>query len=351
LCKDRFFFTEQFHKEQPTQLLMDHPSLFPADCHSCVDFAHWSLSFFIDVQLLGRFHLHHHCSGPIALVVVATVMFETMLDIVACGPCSGIFGRWKSKLQDDDADLWLDLSFANHVPDVKPPPIPKVVSILHESDEEDVSTICGATYCGSRRSRQERSETRSASNEEKWEEDAFSAMFGHSLELEVVKTTPHVARSTSQENRSTISSCMDVDDASLESIMGPRSCRSIASSRRQTASCIERQQQRREQYQRFVDSFSRSFNVTEDQKDEDDDDDGSSYSSVRRRLSSYLKRKNGFGAALNLQKATSMPHAVCTHRTHSMSMSTTRTSSTSHTQDKTYHVTNVGGRRIRSIEV
>jgi hypothetical protein len=275
-------------------------------------------------------------------------MFQTMLEIIACGPCSGIFGLWKSNLQDDDVDLWLDLSFVNHVPDVKPPPIPKVVSILHESDEEDVSTICGTTYCGSRRSRKERSEVSSAGNEEKWGEDVFSAVYGHSLELEIVKTTPPITKSISRGNRSSTSSYLDVDDASLESIMGPRSCRSIASSRLSTVSRAQRQQQRREQYQRFVDSFSRSLNLTEDRKDEDEDD-GSSYSSVRRRLSSYLKRKNDYGGALNLNKATSMPHTVGTHRTHSMS--TTRTSSTSHTQEKTCRTTNLRGRGVRTIEV
>jgi hypothetical protein len=297
--------------------------------------------------------LVHFISSIVAIqvyFVIANMMFEYILDIVACVPCSGIFGRWKSKLQDDDADLWLDLSFANHVPDVKPPPIPKVVSILHESDDEDVSTICGTTNCGSRRSRQERSEMHSTCNEEKWEEDVFSTMFGHSLELEVAETTSQVARNNIRGNSSRTSSYMDVDDASLESIMGPRSCRSIASSRRPMESCIQQQQQRREQYQRFVDSFSRSFNLSEDQKDEDHDD-GSSYSSVRRRLSSYLKRKNGFEAALNLQKATSMPHTVWTHRTHSISMSTTRTSSTSHTLARTCRVSNGRSRRMRSIEV
>lgn len=211
-----------------------------------------------------------------------TVTFNSMIDIFFCSPCPGVFGRWKTKLQDDDADLWLDLAFANHVPDEKPPPIPKVVSIRGESDDdEDVSTICGNTFEGASSSvLQERSYLLTTRREEKKEDDC-STMFGHDLELEV-----------EERDRSTIKGghCLDytdVDDASLESIMGPRSCRSTTSSRPPQASL---RQQQREQYQRFIDSFSYSFNTSEDQKEcpEDEyDADGSSYSSLRQKISMH----------------------------------------------------------------
>jgi hypothetical protein len=194
-----------------------------------------------------------------------------------------VFGKWKSKMQDDDADLWLDLGFSNHVPHPKPPPIPKVVSILQESDAEDVSTICGTAYHGPRHARRQRSPSYAACFEEKKEE--HSEMFGHDLELEL--DSQQLKSRRFKGSRST--NYLDIDDTSLESIMGPRSCRTTASSKRPMNSLLRRQRQR-EQYQRFVDSFSVSFNNSEDHKE---CDDGSSYSSVRRKLTLYLQQNDG----------------------------------------------------------
>ena len=206
------------------------------------------------------------------------VLLESMFDILACGPCGGMFGKFTTKLQEDDGDLWRDLGFGNHVSDPKPPPIPKVVSVLPDSDDEDVSTICGTAY---RRPRVPQ-EQRSPYGGEEQKEDEFSAMVGHDLELEL-ESQPARSKSVKfKGSRST--SYIDVDDASLESIMGPRSCRSTLSSRPPMNSLLRRQRQR-EQYQRFVESFSLSFNTSEDQKE---CDDGSSYSSVRRKLILYL---------------------------------------------------------------
>lgn len=279
-------------------------------------------------------------------------MFESMFDIVACGACTGLFGRWKTKLQNDDADLWLDLAFANHVPDVKPPPIPKVVSIVQDSEEEDVSTICGTAYYVPRRSQQhERSDARNSSHEEKRDEEQVSAMYGHSLELEIEKPKSRMSRNASRGDQSRTSSYADMDDASLESIMGPRSCRSAASSRPPPVSWVK--QQRKEQYQRFVDSFSRSFHLSEEHKESFEDDDGSSYGSISRKLSLYLKRKEGLDTAVSLHKASSMPPTVWSARTSSVSTSTrTRSTLTLRTQDKTCRATNVrGGGRMRSVEI
>ncbi|KAG7344012.1 hypothetical protein IV203_022020 [Nitzschia inconspicua] len=274
------------------------------------------------------------------------MLLESMFDILACGHCTAIFGKWKTKLQDDDADLWLDLGFANHVPDTKPPPIPKVVSIVYD-EEEDVSTICGATYYGPRLSLRNRSDLPSCNHEENRDEKQFPEMHGHHLELELEKSRPQATRIASRSCRSRTSSYMDMDDASLESIMGPRSCRSVASSRPPSASLL--QQQQKEQYQRFVDSFTRSFNQSEEQKESFEEDDGSSYASVQRRLSVYLKRQEGLDTTVNLHKTTSMPPAAWGSHTNS-SMST-RTLSTLHTQDKMCRATNVWGRRMRSVEV
>lgn len=183
------------------------------------------------------------------------------------------------------------------------------------------------------------------------------------MELETTKTLPQVPRSTSsRSNHSRASySCADVDDASLESIMGPRSCRSTTSSRPPTVSLAQKRQQ--EQYERFVESFSRSFNVSEEQKESFEDyDDGSSYGSVQKRLSLYLQRKGGLKASVNLHKSSSTPAATTStsaawrsHRTRSMSTTTARTRSTlSTTQDKTCRATNVRGRRrlqVRTVEI
>lgn len=218
-------------------------------------------------------------------------ILDSLLDFIGCVPCGGVFGRWKTKLQDDDADLWMDLGFVNHVPDRKPPPIPKVVSIVQDDDEEDVSTIYGTAYHGPRLTLEEIAAMPQSTGHnlqgEKKEDDYYCAMLQQELELEPACWNE---RATSRGYRSAGSYTDLIDDASLESIMGPRSCRSAASSRPPPASLLEQQ---REQYLRFVDSFSYSFHKTsEDQKESyEGDDDCSSYSGVRRKLTMYLKRK------------------------------------------------------------
>jgi hypothetical protein len=67
-------------------------------------------------------------------------MFSVLLDHVLCGGC----GRWTKSLQDDDADLWKDLSLQNSIPLQKSPPVPRVVAFPSDSDEfddDDISTL------------------------------------------------------------------------------------------------------------------------------------------------------------------------------------------------------------------
>jgi hypothetical protein len=79
--------------------------------------------------------------------MASNAILATLSHIIACSPCVGTFGRWKTDLQDDDADLWNDLTLINSIPDVRPPGIPKVVEVVSCSDrsDEDVSTLAYET--------------------------------------------------------------------------------------------------------------------------------------------------------------------------------------------------------------
>jgi hypothetical protein len=68
-------------------------------------------------------------------------MFNTLLDFLVCGGsmCGVTCGRWTKALQDDDADLWKDLTLQNLVPDPRAPPVPRVVRF--PDDFDDVSTL------------------------------------------------------------------------------------------------------------------------------------------------------------------------------------------------------------------
>lgn len=80
--------------------------------------------------------------------MASNAILNTLAHIAAYSPCAGSFGRWKADLQDDDADLWNDLTLVNVIPDVKPPDIPKVVEVVSCSDVsgEDVSTLAYESY-------------------------------------------------------------------------------------------------------------------------------------------------------------------------------------------------------------
>ena len=66
------------------------------------------------------------------------------MDIVVCGGalCGSACSRWTSQVQDDDADLWKDLTLQNSIPDVKPPPVPTIVEVpSYNYEEDDISTL------------------------------------------------------------------------------------------------------------------------------------------------------------------------------------------------------------------
>ena len=173
------------------------------------------------------------------------VIISTMLDLFSCGPC----GKLKTQLQDDDADIWNDLTLAFAVPGAKPPNIPKVVKVVSDSDtDDDVSTL----YESSFHNRQHNWNRRDIDDDEEEEEeksspslttprrtfnntemkaettkDDCSPMYGHDLELEQVLEEIDINDAD--------------DDESLESIMGPRSqVVSVTSSRhsRRTSSSL-----------------------------------------------------------------------------------------------------------------
>jgi hypothetical protein len=68
------------------------------------------------------------------------MMINALLDFVVCGGsiCGASCGQWTKSLQDDDADLWKDLTLQDLVTDPAPP-VPKVVQ--WSSLDDDVSTL------------------------------------------------------------------------------------------------------------------------------------------------------------------------------------------------------------------
>lgn len=77
-------------------------------------------------------------------------MIDAILDLVACGGtisiCGTNCGRLTKTLQDDDADLWKDLTFQNIVPEPTAPPVPRVVQVQVVDTFDDVSTLNDTHY-------------------------------------------------------------------------------------------------------------------------------------------------------------------------------------------------------------
>jgi len=164
------------------------------------------------------------------------VILSTVLDFFSCGPC----GKWKTQLQNDDADLWNDLTFAYAVPDEKPPAIPKVVKVVSDSDtDEDVSTLYESFHHGQLHWRDEGDEEKSSSPSLTTPKESFnreikqttsddcSPMYGHDLELEQVLEEINLSQDDDQS-------------LDLDSIMGPRSLALSVTSRnsRRTSSSL-----------------------------------------------------------------------------------------------------------------
>jgi hypothetical protein len=69
-----------------------------------------------------------------------------LLSKIACGvSCVDNVAEYKSVLQEDDADLWSDLTFQNWVPHPKSPKIPDIVS-FDEDVDDGVSDICSLRH-------------------------------------------------------------------------------------------------------------------------------------------------------------------------------------------------------------
>ena len=172
------------------------------------------------------------------ITMASNAIIATLANIVACSPCAGTFGRWKKELQDDDADLWNDLTLFNSIPNVKPPDIPKVVEVVSCSDgsDEDVSTLANENshyssshyryYKGGNKSFSslprgtivyQRNDTRRASRYHTDPDPELEQV------LEEIETDDEKGNSKNGGRR-------ESGDAELESIMGPRSQISISRS-------------------------------------------------------------------------------------------------------------------------
>ena len=74
-------------------------------------------------------------------------MLNVLLDFVACGGVvCGDGSPWMHTCQDDDADLWKDLTFLNFVPPPKAPPVPSTVEFpsrysTNGDEGDDISTL------------------------------------------------------------------------------------------------------------------------------------------------------------------------------------------------------------------
>lgn len=286
--------------------------------------------------------------------MATNAILATLSHLVACSPCAGTFGRWKANLQDDDADLWNDLTLVNAIPEVKPPDIPKVVEVISCSDgsDEDVSTLAyESSYHhhsssphrhyypkrnhNSTRREEEKSFTpspkRSDISREEGKGHSNSSRYhdDHDAELEQVLEEIGLEDESQNNNKN------DGDgDAELESIMGPRSQISMARShisrsirRASSAPAVARlpsllQQHQRERFQSkhetlmryHSDSPSASKEHSDDdqecrdnfddevplpssplgqmEEEEHHDFDGSSYSSACHKISFFRKTRN-----------------------------------------------------------
>ncbi len=255
--------------------------------------------------------------------MASNTILATLAHIAACSPCAGTFGRWKANLQDDDADLWNDLTLVNSIPGVQPPAIPKVVEVVScvENSDEDVSTLAYGSYHHIASPRRTATNNHRVREEEKSftpspkRQDATLQEYSH-RDPELEQVMEEIGRSSSSSDES------GKGDAELESIMGPRSQTSMARShfsrsikRASSAPAVStrplsllQKEQQGHQYQcpSLERHYSDSPSVTKDFEEECRDNfdstmplslghyeiehDGSSYSSVNQKVS-FFKRK------------------------------------------------------------
>jgi len=202
--------------------------------------------------------------------MATNTILTTIAHIVTCGPC----GRWKEELQDDDADLWKDLTLANAVPEMKPPTIPKVVKVISVQDgsDDDLSTLAYDSYTNPSHSKSHSrgqtvrtgschtapiEEEKSFSPSPKRSRSRHSADYAHTkrydeeCDLELEQVLEEIGREDDECDHETrrdrrCSSHHDGGgDAELESIMGPRSQISASSRARSHVSVTSRSIKRR----------------------------------------------------------------------------------------------------------
>ena len=298
--------------------------------------------------------------------MASNTILTALAHIASCNPCAGSLGRWKSNLQDDDADLWNDLTLINSIPDVKPPDIPKVVEVVSCSDgsDEDVSTLAYGSY---------HHHHHHAMSPQR----ANNSLLENTTRREEEKSfTPSPQRNSLQdyshrdpELEQVLEEIGDDDDSregdsELESIMGPRSQTSMPRSyisrsikRASSAPIYSRSvslKQKQHQYQcpSLERHYSDSPSVTKEDAEEECrdnfdatvplnlgrlelDHDGSSYSSVNLKLS-FFKRKrislfrNGSGSNYKALE----PHSGSSTEDTTVSTSTSKSKSRSHTRLK-----------------
>ena len=289
--------------------------------------------------------------------MASKAILAMLANIVACSPCAGTFGRWKAELQDDDADLWNDLTLINAIPNVKPPDIPKVVEVISCSDgsDEDVSTLANETsqYSNSHY-RWHIADNHNTSLIE--EENYFSPSPKETtVSRDHIDPDPELDQVLEEivlvddcnEDKNKNGGKNESGDAELESIMGPRSQQSMARShasrriRRASSDPVVPMaqppsllQQRREHYHSSTlarhpsevpgckgnaDKEYRDSNPDHDRnipsaeelrgpRDEPIDHDGSSYSSVHQKASFFKRKRHSFfrsGGSSGYKKAGS----------------------------------------------
>ncbi len=275
--------------------------------------------------------LVHHSSF---ITMATNAILETLAHLAACSPCTGTFGKWKANLQDDDAELWNDLTLVNAIPGTKPPDIPKVVEVVSCSDgsDEDISTLAYDSYYHhpyhhssprrSTRSSHHRNYTTDSACREEEKSSTPSPKRG--------KGTAVNNETFADPDLELVLEEIDEDsgesDAELESIMGPRSQMSIARSHisrsirrassapsvpfRRPTSLLRQIQQKHYQSPGLERHYSDSPSVTlQDSKEQERRDnfdenvsfalgrtevdcgDGSSYSSANRKLSFFKTKR------------------------------------------------------------
>lgn len=302
----------------------------------------------------------------LSFTMASNTILSALAHIASCNPCAGSLGRWKSNLQDDDADLWNDLTLINSIPDVKPPDIPKVVEVVSCSDgsDEDVSTLAYGSYHHHHHhhaSPQRGNNSLLENTERREEEKSFTPSPQRNSLQEYSHRDPELEQVLEEIGDDDDSGD---GDSELESIMGPRSQTSMTRShigrsikRASSAPVSSRPvslKQKQHQYQcpslerHYSDSLSAAKeNVEQECRDNFDatvplnlgrleiDHDGSSYSSVNLKLSFFKRNRISlFRNSSGSNYKALEPHSSSSTEDITVSTSTSKSKSRTHTRLK-----------------